>query len=91
MTSSPRCPTFRGDSLPLTFGGSRSLAEITQDQVRRFADTARLPASPLWPLAVATAERTVGAWKTLEHADLLPKDLRDSIDKQILRVAATIH
>jgi len=28
-------------------------------------------------------------WKTLEHADLLPKDLRAAIEKQILGVAAT--
>lgn len=84
-------PYIPGDPLALTFGGSRSLAEITQDQVRRFADTARLPASPLWPIAVATAERTLRAWKTLEQSDLLPKELRDSIGKQILRVAATIQ
>ena len=40
------------DKLALTFGGSRSLAEVTQDQMRRFANTARIPASPLWQIAV---------------------------------------
>ena len=44
----------------------------------------------LWTIAVETAERTAYAWKQLEHADLLPKDLRASIDKQILGVAASI-
>ena len=33
---------------------------------------------------------TVAAWKELEQADLLPKDMRASIDKQILAVAASL-
>jgi len=61
------------------------------DQMRNFADTARIPASPLWQIAVETAERTVAAWKTLEQADLLPKEMRASIEKQILAVAATLR
>jgi serine/threonine-protein kinase HipA len=83
-------PYIPGDSLGLTFGGSRSLSEITPDQMRRFADTARIPASSLWAIAVETAERTAAAWKTLEQADVLPNDLQDSIEKQILKVAATV-
>lgn len=83
-------PYIPGDKLGLSFGGSRSLSEITQDQMRRFADTARIPASQLWQIAVDTAGRTAEAWKTLEQADLLPKDLRASIEKQILGVAATV-
>jgi serine/threonine-protein kinase HipA len=83
-------PYIPNDTLALNFGGSRSLSEITPAQMRRFADTARIPASPLWKIAVETAERTAAAWKGLEQADLLPKDLRASIDKQILAVAATI-
>ncbi len=83
-------PYIPNDTLALSFGGSRSLSEITQNQMRRFADTARIPASPLWKIAVETAERAATAWKGLEQADLLPKDLRASIDKQILRVAATV-
>jgi hypothetical protein len=58
--------------------------------MRRFADTARIPASPLWRIAVETAERTVAAWKTLEQKDVVPKELRDAIGKQILGVAAAI-
>ena len=83
-------PYIFNDTLALSFGGSRSLSEITPDQMRRFADTARIPASPLWKIAVETAERAAAAWKGLEQADLLPKDLRASIDKQILGVAATV-
>ena len=84
-------PYIPNDSLALSFGGSRSLAEITQNQMRRFADAARIPASPLWQIAVETTERVAAAWNALEQADLLPKKLRESIGKQILAVAATIQ
>jgi len=83
-------PYIPNDKLALSFGGSRSLSEITPGQMRRFADTARIPASPLWKIAVETAERAATAWKGLEQADLLPKDQRASIGKQILAVAATV-
>jgi serine/threonine-protein kinase HipA len=83
-------PYIPNATLGLSFGGSRSLSEITPDQMRRFADTARIPASPLWQIAVETAERTAAAWKTIEQADRLPKDLRASIEKQILAVATTV-
>jgi serine/threonine-protein kinase HipA len=83
-------PYIPNETLALSFGGSRSLSEITPSQMRRFADTARIPASPLWKIAVETAELTAAAWKGLEQADLLPKDLRASINKQILGVATTI-
>jgi serine/threonine-protein kinase HipA len=79
------------DTLGLSFGGSRSLSEITPEQMRRFADTARIPASPLWQIAVEIAERTAAAWKTLEQADTLPKDLKNAIGMQILGVAATVR
>jgi serine/threonine-protein kinase HipA len=83
-------PYIPGDTLALSFGGSRSLSEITPDQMRRFADTARIPVSPLWKIAVETAERTAESWKTLEQADVLPKELKDSIGRQILGVAARV-
>jgi serine/threonine-protein kinase HipA len=83
-------PYIAGDTLGLSFGDSRNLSEITPDQMRRFADTARIPASPLWKIAVETAERTAESWKTLEHADALPKELKDAIGKQILSVAKTV-
>lgn len=83
-------PYLPNDTLSLSFGGSRSLSEITPDQMRRFADAARIPASPLWQIAVETAGRTAAAWKGLEQANLLPKDLRNAIEKQIHTVAATL-
>ena len=83
-------PYLRNDKLGLSFGDSKSLSEITPDQMRRFADTARIPTSPLWQIAAETADRTVAEWKTLEQKDLLPKDMSVSIETQIHTVAATV-
>jgi len=84
-------PYIRDDTLALSFGDSRSLSEITPDQMRRFADTARIPASPLWPIVAETAQRTVNAWEGLEEKELLPGDMRVLIGKHILAVAARIR
>ena len=76
-------PYIPGEQLALSFGESRSLDGITKDQVRRFADTAHLPASPLWEIAAETAQRTVEAWRQLAERDCLPPDLRAAIERQI--------
>jgi len=83
-------PYIPGDKLGLTFGGSRSLSEISTDQLRRFADAARLPTSPLWPIVVETAERTVAEWKRLDEKDLLPENMLAAISKQIASVAKEV-
>jgi serine/threonine-protein kinase HipA len=83
-------PYIPKDELALTFGGSRSLTEITTDQLRRFADTARLPASPMWPIVTETTDRTVAAWEKLAEKDLLPEKMRTAIGDQILSVAKTV-
>jgi len=83
-------PYLSGDQLGLAFGGSRSLSEVSADQVRRFADSARLPASPLWPIVTETAERTVAEWKRLDEKDLLPKEMRALIGQQIASVAQSV-
>ena len=72
-----------GDKLALNFGGSQSLNEITVDQVRRFADRARLPTSPVWEIVREMVERTAAAWKTLDQKDILPSKMRKAIDRQI--------
>jgi serine/threonine-protein kinase HipA len=83
-------PYIPKDELALTFGGSRSLSEITTDQVRRLADTARLPASPLWRIVTETTDRTVAAWEKLAEKDLLPEKMRAAIGDQILSIAKTV-
>jgi serine/threonine-protein kinase HipA len=84
-------PYIPGDTLAFNFGESRCLAEITKDQVRRFADTARLPVSPVWGIVAETTERTVENWRTLEHRDALPKEMDRAMEKQILGVAAAVE
>jgi serine/threonine-protein kinase HipA len=81
-------PYIPEDNLALTFGGSRSLSEITLDQVRRFTDTARLPMNPVWAIVRETIERTAEAWKALPHKDLIPAATLKIIDGQIQRVIA---
>ena len=44
----------------------------------------------LQSVAVDTAERTAESWKTLEQADVLPKELKESIGRQILAVATSV-
>ncbi len=79
-------PYIPGDKVALNFGGSQSLSEITVDQVRRFTDTARLPASPVWEIVLETVEKTRTAWQKLDQKDLLPGDLRTAMEKQIAAV-----
>ena len=67
-----------------------SLEQITLDQVRRFADTARLPVKPVWDVVRETVDRTVEAWKTLGVKDVLSPDIRKRIDAQIEKVAGTL-
>jgi serine/threonine-protein kinase HipA len=83
-------PYIPNDTLALSFGGSDSLSEITTDQVRRFADTARLPASPLWPIVTEMTDRTVAAWETLDEKSLMPEDTCKAIGEQIMTVAKSV-
>jgi serine/threonine protein kinase HipA of HipAB toxin-antitoxin module len=88
-----------GATLPLYFPTTRSPSVSAAAAACRksrpagcgaLADTARIPASALWKIAVETAERAAAAWNGLEQADLLPEDQRASIGNQIFRVAATV-
>ncbi len=83
-------PYLPDDRLALGFGGSKEISTITQDQIRRFADTARLAVSPLWRLVQETSEKTVTAWKSLEEKALIPVKIRKAIDEHIARVAGSI-
>lgn len=83
-------PYIPSDTLGLNFGDSRDLHEITKDQIRRFAEAARIPVSPLWKIVTETAERTAESWKTLEQREALSKEIRGAIEKQIFGVAAAV-
>jgi serine/threonine-protein kinase HipA len=83
-------PYIPGDKLALSFGGGRSLSEITLDQVRRFADTAGLPMKPVWDIVLETVESTADAWRTLPMKELLAEDMHNVIDEQIRTVATNV-
>jgi serine/threonine-protein kinase HipA len=83
-------PYLPNDTLSLNFGDSRDIHEITKDQIRRFAEAARIPVSPLWKIVTETTERTAESWKTLEQREALSKEIRTAIEKQILGVAAAV-
>ncbi len=80
-------PYLPDDHLALTFGGTKDINAITQEQVRRFADKAGLAVSPLWRIVEDTVEQTVGAWRGHDAKDLLPDDIRSKIDRHLDRVA----
>lgn len=81
-------PYIPGDTLALSFGGSKNLDGIALDQVRRFVDTAGLPMKPVADIVRETVERTREAWKTLPHRDMLPAGIFETIDGQIGKVCA---
>jgi serine/threonine-protein kinase HipA len=83
-------PFIPADRLALSFGGSRSIHEVTRDQIRRFADAAGLAISPLWTIAVETSEKMLRGWANLAEKHLLPAEIRTAVDEQITEVAATI-
>ena len=69
--------------LGLSFGKTKSLEGVTIDQMRRFADTARLPMKPVMDIVRDTVEKTQRGWKELPQKDLLPHDILKVIDGQI--------
>lgn len=83
-------PYLRDDRLALGFGGSKEISAISQDQIRRFADAARLAVSPLWRLVQETTENTVTAWKSLEEKALIPAKIRKAVDEHMAKVASSI-
>jgi serine/threonine-protein kinase HipA len=76
-------PYIPGDTLALSFGKTKSLEGVTIDQVRRFADTARLPMKPVMDVVRDIIEKTQRCWKELPQKDLLPQDILKVVDGQI--------
>lgn len=79
-------PYIPGDTLALSFGKTKSLEGVTVDQVRRFADTGRLPMKPVMDIVRDTVGKTQLGWKELPQKDLLPQDILKVIDGQIANV-----
>lgn len=77
--------------LALTFGKSRSMHEISQRQVQRFSDAARLPFRSTWQTVKNTTDRTAEEWHHLDAKEILPKDIRQAIHDHIHTVAKNVN
>ena len=83
-------PYIPNDTLALSFVGSRSLSEITPSQMQRFADMPGFPQARCGRSRSRLRSAPLPRGNASKQADLLPKDLRASINEQILAVAATV-
>ncbi|WP_022729042.1 type II toxin-antitoxin system HipA family toxin [Fodinicurvata sediminis] len=84
-------PYLPNDKLALSFGGSKDIHGISQEQIRRFADRAGLAVSPLWRLVEETVQETMETWREHSAKDLLPDRLRSSIDTHLQTVAKSVE
>ncbi|MCZ7620161.1 MAG: HipA domain-containing protein [Myxococcota bacterium] len=84
-------PYLPNDQLALSFGDSKRLDGITRDQVRRLAEKAGLAVTPLSEIVAETVDRTREVWRGLPERDLLPHDLRKTIDAHLERTATSIE
>ena len=80
-------PYIPEDNLALTFGGSRSLDELSLDQIRRFTNAAGLPMTPVLRVVQDTLEGTFEAWRKHDAKEILPADIAQVVGKQIEGVA----
>ena len=87
LTTLPYLPR---DQLALTFGGARTIDNITSDQVRRFADKANLVADQLRRIVRETAERTIEAWRGHDAKALLPDAMRAAVGRHLDATAVRI-
>ncbi len=78
------------DQLGLSFGGSKRIDIITQEQISRFADTASLAFGPVWDTVEGTVIQTLEAWKKLDAKDVMAKALRDATEKHMRHVASSM-
>lgn len=76
-------PYLPGDKLALNFGGHKGMDCVTPDQVRRLADSARLPLAPLWRTVKQTCEATGDAWGRLAEKELLTGNVVGVVSSQV--------
>lgn len=80
-------PYLPNDRLALTFGGTKDIHGISQDRIRRFADTAGVAVGPLWRVVRDTVDATVEAWRGHEAKAMLPDGIRDALDRHLAGAA----
>jgi hypothetical protein len=60
------------------------------EQVRRFADVARVSTATLWKTMLETVEATREAWRSHDPLDLLPTKIRNDIGSHLTTFARNI-
>ena len=80
-------PYLPNDRLALTFGGTKDIHGISQNRIRRFADTAGAAVGPLWRVVRDTLDATVEAWRGHEAKSMLPDGIRDAVDRHLTDAA----
>jgi serine/threonine-protein kinase HipA len=83
-------PYLPNQQLALGFGRSRAMDTITPEQVRRFADTAKVSAPVVWQTVVQTIDSTLDAWNDLPEQALLPEKIRATVEKHMQLVAVNV-
>jgi len=78
------------DQLGLNFGNSKRLDAITQEQIRRFADTASLAFRSMWDIVEGTVDQTLEAWKKLDAKDVIARAVREATEKHMQHVASSM-
>ena len=78
------------DQLGLSFGGSKRIDIITQEQIARFADTASLAFNSMWDIVEGTVYQTLEAWKKLDAKDVMTKAVREAMEKHMQSVASSM-
>lgn len=78
------------DQLGLSFGGSKRIDVITQEQIERFADTAHLAFSSVSDIVEGTVHQTLEAWKKLDAKDVVGKTARQATEKHMQHVASSM-
>lgn len=83
-------PYLPNQQLALGFGKSKATDNITPEQVRRFAETAKLSTPVLWQTVIATIEETRLAWQDHSVRDLLPRNIMEIIQTHMETVARNV-
>ena len=83
-------PYISNQEIALTFGNSRSMTDITPEQMRRFADVARVSTATLWKAMLETVEATSEAWRSHDPLDLLPTKIKNEIGTHLFKFANNV-
>jgi serine/threonine-protein kinase HipA len=70
----------------LSVAGTKEFTKIDADRLRRFAEKARLPTRAVLKIAAETAQAVRDIWPKHEPIRMLPRDIRQAIEKHLATV-----